>query len=72
MPWSSDDALRFKKSLSSQSARSRWASIANKVLEETGDEGKAIRVANSKSQGSSPINRDTVSRRLNRVGYPNG
>lgn len=70
MPFSPGDALRHKKNLSSSGAQERWASIANSILKETGDEGKAIRIANSKSQGSSPISRDTVSRRLNRLGHP--
>jgi len=70
MPFSANDATRFKKNLSSSEAQSRWASIANSVLSSTGDEGKAIRIANSKSRGSSPINRDTISRKLNRLGHP--
>jgi hypothetical protein len=70
MLFSPEDATRYKKGLSSNEAKERWASIASKILSETGDEGKAIRVANSRSQGSSPINRDSVSRRLNRLGHP--
>ena len=45
MPWTSGDADRFKKGLS-ESQKSRWASIANSVLEQSGDESKAIRIAN--------------------------
>lgn len=70
MPFSAGDAVSHKKNLSSAGARERWASIANAILKETGDESRAIKIANSKSQGSSPLNRDSVSRRLSRKGYP--
>lgn len=70
MPWSPGDSVRFKKGLSSDESRNRWASIANSVLSDTGDEGKAIRIANSKTKGSSPLNRDTVGRKMNRLGHP--
>lgn len=46
MPWSPEDAERFKKGLSPESRR-RWASVANSVLSNTNDESRAIRVANS-------------------------
>jgi hypothetical protein len=45
VPWSPDDATRFKKDISPGS-KDRWAAIANKVLQQSGDEGKAIRIAN--------------------------
>ena len=45
MPWTSGDADRFKKGLS-ESQKGRWAAVANSVLEQSGDEGKAIRAAN--------------------------
>lgn len=47
MPWSSDDAHKYKKGLSGEQAR-KWAKIANSALEQYGDEGRAIKVANSK------------------------
>lgn len=46
MPWKAADAKRFKKGLSSDQAK-KWAAVANRVLKDTGDEGKAVRVANS-------------------------
>lgn len=58
MPWSANDATRFKKDLKG-SSRDRWAAIANKILQETGDEGKAIRIANGATRGA-------VDRRLKR------
>lgn len=49
MPWSSSDAKKHKKGLSSAQSR-KWAKIANAVLSDSGDEGKAIRIANSKTE----------------------
>lgn len=72
MPWSPGDAPRFKKNLSSPDAQRRWSDIANAILKETGSESKAIRIANTRSKGSSPINRDSVSRKLIRAGHPRG
>jgi len=47
MPWTSSDVDRHKKGLSSK-GKQKWAKIANAILSATGDEGKAIRIANSK------------------------
>lgn len=44
MPWTASDAPRFKKGMTKTQA-TRWARIANAVLEKTGDEGLAIRTA---------------------------
>jgi uncharacterized protein YdaT len=49
MPWKPADADRHKKGLD-HTQRKRWAAIANSVLKETGDEGRAIRIANSKAK----------------------
>lgn len=49
MPWSAKDAKGKKKSLSPAQATT-WAKIANSVLKQTGDEGKAIRIANAKAK----------------------
>jgi hypothetical protein len=46
MPWQPKDAQRHKHGLSSKQAQT-WAKVANKVLAETGDEGRAIRTANA-------------------------
>lgn len=48
MPWTSKDASRHKKGLGKAQSHA-WATIANKVLSDSGDEGKAIRIANSKA-----------------------
>lgn len=48
MPWSPGEfASRHNKKLKGARA-ARAASIANAILKDTGDEGKAIRIANSK------------------------
>lgn len=56
MPWNPEDATRFKKDISPGSKR-RWAGVANQVLKETGDEGKAIRTANG-------VTRSALARKL--------
>jgi uncharacterized protein YdaT len=47
MPWTPDDAPSHTKKAASEKQKRRWAEIANKVLEETGNEGRAIREANA-------------------------
>lgn len=61
MPWTISDVDSKKKGLSPQS-KTRWIDIANSVLGRTGDEGQAIRVANSKTKPSS----DAIKRYLNK------
>lgn len=48
MPWSpSDGPSRHTKKANSPAKRKQWADVANKVREESGDEGRAIREANA-------------------------
>ena len=47
MPWKLGDALRHTKQASSPKKKKQWTTVANSVLEKSGDEGKAIRIANS-------------------------
>jgi len=47
MPWTMADAPRHTKAAKSTKAKSQWSSVANKVLKESGDEGKAVRIANA-------------------------
>lgn len=49
MPWSAGDAKKHKKGLSAAQSR-KWSKVANSVLADSGDEGKAIRIANSKTE----------------------
>lgn len=47
MPWSPKDAKRHTKKAKSSRKQRQWAHVADKVLEESGDEGRAIREANA-------------------------
>jgi hypothetical protein len=46
MPWSAADAGKHMKAAKGQHGK-QWAAVANSVLKKTGDEGRAIREANS-------------------------
>lgn len=50
MPWDSSKGSvgkHNKKAAKSPKKRRAWSKVANKVLEKTGDEGRAIREANA-------------------------
>jgi len=47
MPWMPDDATSHTKKAATEKTKRQWAEIANQVLEQTGDEGRAIREANA-------------------------
>jgi uncharacterized protein YdaT len=47
MPWTAEDAERHTKKADSPKRQRMWAEIANSVLSDTGDEGRAIREANA-------------------------
>lgn len=47
MPWNPEDSLKHHKGLNKKQ-QEKWAAIANAILSKDGDEGKAIRIANSK------------------------
>jgi len=47
MPWRSTDAAKKTKKAKSPKAKRQWSSVANKVLKDSGDEGKAVRIANA-------------------------
>lgn len=47
MPWTAEDAERHTKKADDPKRQRMWAEIANSVLAETGDEGRAIREANA-------------------------
>lgn len=51
MPFSASDATRHKKDLGPGSRR-KWADIANSILQNTGDEGLAIKTANARTKAS--------------------
>lgn len=47
MPWTENDAHHKTRHANTARKRTKWANIANGVLEKSGDEGKAIRIANA-------------------------
>lgn len=47
MPWDAKDALRHTHHAKSKKAKHKWSVVANAVLRSTGDEGRAVRVANA-------------------------
>jgi len=47
MPWTADDARRHTKKARNAKQRRKWATVANAVLESSGDEGRAVRAANA-------------------------
>jgi uncharacterized protein YdaT len=58
MPWTGKEfASKHNKKLSGEQAN-KAAKIANAILRETGDDGKAIRIANSKFSGGGKVMKD--------------
>ena len=47
MPWSMRDALKHTGKAKSEKKKKQWAATANAVLKSSGDEGKAVRIANA-------------------------
>ena len=47
MPWTPADASEYTKKADTPAKAEKWAHVANAVLEKTGDDGKAIRIANA-------------------------
>lgn len=47
MPWKPSDASSKTKKAKSPTAKRQWRSVANKVLAQSGNEGRAIREANA-------------------------
>jgi hypothetical protein len=41
------DAERHTKKAKTPKKKRQWTTVANKVLKESGDEGKAVRIANA-------------------------
>jgi hypothetical protein len=50
MPWQASDAEGHTKLANTKKRREVWAQIANNILRQTADEGRAIREANSAMQ----------------------
>lgn len=47
MPWSPKDARQKTGRANTPKKQRQWAHVANSVLQRTGDEGRAVREANS-------------------------
>jgi len=47
MPWRPEDAPRHTHKADTAHLRELWSEVANNVLAETGDEGRAVRAANA-------------------------
>lgn len=48
MPWTPNDGpARHTKKAKSPAAKKQWAAVANNVLSQSGDDGKAVRIANA-------------------------
>jgi hypothetical protein len=47
MPWNPADSSRFTRKAKSPKAKRQWSAVADSTLARTGDEGAAIRAANS-------------------------
>lgn len=47
MPWTAKEAKGHTKKAKSAGAKKQWSATANAVLAKSGDEGKAIRIANA-------------------------
>ncbi len=47
MPWKAKDAAKHTKKATTPAKKEKFAKTANAVLKKTGDEGKAVRIANA-------------------------
>ncbi len=47
MPWTPGESTRKTKKASTPAKKKAWSATANAVLKKTGDEGQAVRIANS-------------------------
>lgn len=54
-PWEASDAVRHTRKAKSAVSKRQWSDVADSVLKRTGDEGRAIRIANGvvKNRGKS-------------------
>lgn len=59
MPWQVGDVSKHNKKLS-ESKKKQWVAVANSVLGKTGNEGKAVKIANG------AVSKNAVMRRLQR------
>jgi hypothetical protein len=46
MPWTPNQAQEHNRGADTKKKKKVWSEVANKILRETGDEGRAVRIAN--------------------------
>lgn len=62
MPWTMESASKHTGKAKTTATKRQWSTVANSVLKQSGDEGKAIRIANaavSKNPSKKRINKRT-------------
>ncbi len=47
MPWTLSSGMKHTKKANTPAKKQQWASTANAVLKKSGNEGKAVRIANA-------------------------
>lgn len=47
MPWQPKDAQRHTRKANTPAKQKQWSKVADKVLNDSKDEGKAVRIANA-------------------------
>ncbi len=47
MPWTPKDARSHTRAAKTQAEKKAWSRVANRVLSQSGDESKAVRIANA-------------------------
>lgn len=52
MPWNPGDAKKHDKKADTPKKEAQWSAVANSVLRKTGDEGRAIKIANASIKNS--------------------
>lgn len=64
MPWTpSDGPARHTKKADTPAKRQQWSAVANKVLADTGDEGRAVRIANGAVKHTMSARQERAQRR---------
>jgi hypothetical protein len=46
MPWHVQDAIKKDKKADTAAKKKQWTAVANSVMKKTGDDAKAIKIAN--------------------------
>lgn len=68
LPWKQSDAAKHTAKADSPKKATIWAKVANRVLAESGDEGRAVRVANAVVDGKAKRERNAARRKMSMKG----